>query len=116
MSSPTQRTLAWLRDQGFRAEVVERHNSFSGRKTDLLGFIDILALNPDVTLGVQATSGSNVAARVAKIRDLDTPREWLAQGSRKIMVVGWKRYAKAEAGRWWRPIIREVTLADLEGL
>lgn len=113
MSSPTQRTLQWLRDAGYRAEVVERWVPQTKTRRDLFGCLDILAVNDDETVGVQATSGSNVSARVAKIRELDAARAWL-MGSRRLLVVGWKKYAKREDGKHWRPIIREMRLADLD--
>lgn len=112
MSSPTARTLAWLKDSGYLAGVVERHNTFSGKKTDLFGFVDIVAVKNTETVGVQATSGAHVAERVAKIVALDTARTWL-DGGRRILVVGWRRYRKPEDGRWWRPVLREVRMEDL---
>lgn len=109
MASPTQRTLGWLREQGYLAEVVERHNHFSGKKHDLYGCIDILAIRGAETLGVQATSASNVGARVAKINALEVAQAWVA-GGRKLQVVGWRRYKKAENGRWWRPYVVEIEI------
>ena len=68
MSSPTQRTLAKLRDDGWSVvEVVEYWQHHSKRRKDLFGIWDILAVGPEGTLAAQTTSGSNMAARVTKI-------------------------------------------------
>lgn len=115
MRSPTQRSLAYLRELGWRAEVVERFIPQTKTRRDLFSCIDILCITDSETLGVQATSGSNVPARLAKIRGLDAARAWL-RGNRKLWVVGWRRYAKREGGKLWRPIIREVTLEDVDGV
>jgi hypothetical protein len=72
--TPTQRTLAELRRQGYLAAVVEKWNPHAKVRQDLFGIIDVLAVEPRAapwgirTLAVQATSGSNVAARVTKLR------------------------------------------------
>ena len=42
--SPTQRSLEYLREQGYHPEVVEKYNSFTRRTNDLWGFVDILAI------------------------------------------------------------------------
>lgn len=103
--SPTARTLAWLREQGYAAEVVERHNHFSGKKHDLFGCLDIVAIQGPLTIGIQATSGANVAARVAKIKLLAGARSWLDGGRRELWVVGWRKYKSAVDKKYWRPYV-----------
>jgi len=79
MASPTELSLRLLRKQGFFCEITEKNMRIPpkepGReplvyKVDLFGFIDILAIKPGITLAVQTTSASNVAARIAKITAL----------------------------------------------
>lgn len=65
----TQRALAVLRGHGYRAAVTERWNQHAHCTQDLWGFCDLLAVSPDGTLAVQATSASNVASRVAKLTE-----------------------------------------------
>ena len=65
--SPTERTLKWLRDDGYLAEVVERWVPGANVHKDLYGFIDIIAIKGNVTVAIQATSSSNVAPRVRKV-------------------------------------------------
>jgi len=67
MSSPTSRSLAYLRDLGYQAKVVERWNPYAKIRQDLFG-VDILALKPgEPVLVIQATTGSNHAARRTKL-------------------------------------------------
>lgn len=65
--SPTQRTKEALEAQGCKlVAIVERWNNHARIRQDLFGFIDILALRNGVWVGIQATSGSNMSARVKK--------------------------------------------------
>ena len=104
--TPTARTLAAGRKQGWTVDVVERWIG-GGRikvRKDLFGFIDIVALQPDLPglLGIQATSRSNVSSRVKKIREEPRSETWLAAGNR-IEVWGWGK----KTGRWG---VRIVTI------
>lgn len=101
MSSPTQRSLKVLRQRGYMAEVVEKWIPHIRRRRDLYGFIDVLAIRDGEILGVQATSGSNVASRVAKIADHQNVGAVRKAGIR-IHVHGWR---KNSSRRW---VLREV--------
>lgn len=105
MTSPTQRSLAHLRKQGYRAEVVERWNPHSKTRHDLFGVIDIVALSPaNETVGIQATSLSNVSKRVQKIADSEVIAALRGCGWR-ILVWGW---GKQPNGRYR---LREVDVS-----
>ena len=65
--NPDNLTVKALQEQGYIAGIVERRIS-SRVKKDLFGFIDIIAIKGSVTLAVQATSRSNVSARVKKCK------------------------------------------------
>ena len=69
--SPTQRSLEYLREQGYHCEVVEKWNSFTRQRKDLWGWCDILAIRKDEVLAVQVTA-SAVADRIKKIQESDT--------------------------------------------
>lgn len=107
--SPTQRTLAYLRDLGYEAHVVEQTIRFRGQsiRRDLAGVGDILAWNEDECLLVQCTSASNVAARKVKAETecVDAVLSWIRHPHRGFVVIGWKKYAKAENGKHWRPTL-----------
>lgn len=112
---PTQRTLKWLRDQGYIAEVVERWNQFSRTRKDLYGFIDVVAMKPGQLglLAVQACSGSNMAAREAKIRSVENHKHWLEAGN-KIAVIGWRQVVSRKKDgtkakrKAWEPRVVEI--------
>jgi hypothetical protein len=103
MSSPTQRSLAKLRGEGYRAAVVEHWNPFAKIRQDLFGIIDIVALKANTTLGVQTTSYSNMSARIKKILASEAYNDIKAAGW-KILCHGWK---KNKSNRW-EVVEREV--------
>lgn len=92
MPSPTQRTLALLRAAGMVAQVVERWNAFARKRVDLFGVVDVVALDlaHGRTIGVQTTSGTNVAVRIEKIYATEAARHWLLCGNR-LVVHGWAK-------------------------
>lgn len=69
--SPTALTLRTLRELGHPAvDVVERWIPGANIRKDLFGFIDILAIDKDgEVFAIQATSRSNMSARIKKIAD-----------------------------------------------
>lgn len=88
--SPTERTLAYLRKQGYRVAVVERWNPHAKIRQDLFGIIDVLAIGKGITLAVQCTSADNVSARVHKIAEHEsTP--WIREAGWLIEVQGWTK-------------------------
>lgn len=96
MASPTQRSLALLREQGWTATICEHWNAFARIRQDLFGLWDILAVKDDETLVVQTTSYSNVSKRIQKIAEADiTPK--LRKAGWNLVVHGWKR---GKNGRW----------------
>lgn len=121
--SPTQRSLALLRKEGWEPFVVERWSvrpsgkTMNGRqlfwlenRIDLFNFADIIAIQEgEPHLLVQTTSGSNSQARVKKI--LAEPRAllWVRSGGR-IDVHGWRKLLRKRGGKakYWSPLITEV--------
>lgn len=117
--TPTQRTLAEARKIGFSAHVVERWNPHAHIRQDMAGCIDILAWKAGVgTIGIQATSDSNHAARATKVRTLlgerDDLREWLAAGNRLEI---WSFGKRGERGRrkLWTLRREEITVTPDPG-
>lgn len=107
MVSPTQRTLAEMRKRGYElVQVVEHWNQFARRRIDLYGIIDVVCVGgpSNDIVGVQATSGTNVAARVTKILESDAIQVLRRVGI-KVLVQGWRKNAK---GRYE---LREVDLS-----
>ena len=99
-TSPTQLTLKLLREEGWTVEVVERWIPGANIRKDLFGFIDLVALKGDLTLGVQATSYSNMGARIKKIENA----ELLSQVRRAcwhLWVIGWRK----QNNRWTHKVV-----------
>jgi hypothetical protein len=104
MSSPTQRSLKHLRDNGLLAGVVERWIPRANVRSDLFGCIDIVALEEDgTTVFVQTTTGDHFAERRKKIEANDALPRMTAKG--RVVLHGWRKNAK---GRW---VLREEVLS-----
>jgi hypothetical protein len=88
--SLTLRTTKHLREQGYLVATVEHYNSFTRRKHDLFGCIDLLAIGNGETLAIQVTSRSNMSARIKKIQDNLALPEML-RSKWRILVHGWDR-------------------------
>lgn len=112
-TSPTQRTLALLRKEGYTAQVVEKWIPQTKRRLDLFGGIDIVAVALGVTLGVQATSASNLSARVTKLCAEPKLRAWLEAGN-KLEAWGWSKKGSRGKRKTWQVSKREITLAEME--
>ena len=108
-TSPTARTLALLRQAGYLAEVVEKRLPKCFITRDLFGCIDVLAVRAGEVLGIQCTSGSNVAARLSKALDTPQLRTWLAAGC-GFEVWGWR---KSKRSGKWELTRRSLTIQDI---
>jgi len=86
----TLRTTKHLRELGYLVATVEHYNSFTRRKHDLFGCIDLLAIGNGETLAIQVTSRSNMSARIKKIEDAEALPEML-RSKWRIIVHGWDK-------------------------
>jgi hypothetical protein len=98
--TPTQRSLAYLRDEGYLVAIVEHWNPFARIRQDLFGFIDLLAIRRDETLAVQVTA-SGVSSRVKKI-EASPHLGRVREAGWKIFVHGWRKNA---AGKYVMRIV-----------
>ena len=102
-TSPTQRTLAVLRADGWLPAIVEKWNPHARIRQDLYGFIDLLAIRDGETLAIQCCAGSSAAARVAKITDHENLAAVRKAGWR-VEVWAWR---KLKSG--WSPRIVDLS-------
>ena len=118
-TSPTQRTMRELRQQGRVCGIVERYNAFVGPhgiRQDLFGIIDIIALDPERgVVGIQSC-GSDFAAHERTILQ-DRAQEsidWLSTPGTVLELWGWRKVKLKRGGvaMRWQPRLREFTLAD----
>lgn len=100
--SLTARSTAHLRDLGYIVATVEHYNSFTKRKHDLFGCIDLLAIGNGETVAVQVTSKPHLANRRHKIEEAEAYPEMIRSGW-KIVLHGWFK----EKNRWQ---LKEVEL------
>lgn len=102
-ASPTQRSIEFLRSQGFLVAVVEKYNHHAKVTQDLFGVIDILAIRKNETLAIQTTSGSNLASRRKKILFHENLPLIQAAGW-QVKLHGWRKNVKS---KW---VLREELL------
>lgn len=103
MNSPTARTLAELRKQGYTAAIVERWNPWAKIRQDLYGFLDVLAIKTDEpgVLGIQTTTGSHAANRMHKAKQSPNLRIWLA-GKNRFEVWAWSKRGPRGSRKTWQ--------------
>lgn len=114
-TSPTQRSLKKLRGDGYICQTVERYCSFSRRRIDLWGCIDILCLHQDhggVT-GIQTTSASNLSSRKGKILKSEEMELFLECGNRLILH-GWRKGGPRGKRKVWICNEDQIRLADFK--
>ncbi len=110
--SPVQRTLRELRQQGCLCDIVERFNSFAGpfgKRMDLFGFLDLIALGPDNRIiGIQAC-GQDFAAHKRKILENEYAPQWVLCA--RIQLWGWSKRKLKRGGKAmrWQARIEEIT-------
>ena len=113
--SPTQRTLAKLREDGFVAEKVEQRLPIPGCYVtrDMGGFADGIAWKPGgPILAWQATSGAHVADHLAKVDGSDKLGKWLQAGG-WFEIWGWRLAGDRGKRKTWQ--VRRVRLSWLNG-
>jgi len=80
--------MALFESRGYKCEVVESYNSFTKRKKDMFGILDMVAIGNEETVGIQMTSKSNMSSRIKKIQESDYFVE-LLRSKWRIIVIGW---------------------------
>lgn len=98
--SPTQRSLALLRQRNYTPWIVERWIAAARKRIDLYGIGDIIAIHNETgdVLVVQSTSGNNVSSRVDKIINHDNVG-LLRKAGIGIWVHGWRKLKSGWAAR-----------------
>lgn len=118
-TSPTQRTIRELKNQGRKCAVVEKFNAFVGPhgiRQDLFGIIDVIALDPQRgVIGVQSC-GSDFAAHERKFFDERAEEciDWLSTPGTVLELWGWRKVKLHRGGKAmrWQPRIKEFQVED----
>jgi len=114
-TSPTERSLEWLRKAGYEVSKVEKFVRFPhmghGVRQDLFGFADLLAVRADRTgvLAVQCGVGSSHADHLAKILEEPKARVWL-QAKNEIRIDSWRKVGARGKRKLWEVRQEYVTL------
>lgn len=102
MSSPTQRSLAYLRKQGWTVCIVEKWIEQAQKRVDAFGFGDLLACKPTGEIAlVQTTTAANMAARKAKIYAIPQAAVW-SQAGGKVILHGWAKRGPRGKRKLWQ--------------
>lgn len=120
-TTPTQRTIRELRNQGRVCAIVEKWNAFVGPhgvRQDLFGIIDVIALDPERgVVGVQSC-GSSFAEHERKFFDERRQEciDWLSTPGTKLELWGWRKVKVKRGGKAerWSPRVREFVLDDFD--
>ena len=111
MTSPTQRTRDVCKERGWASWIVEKFVRFPppGHRSDMFGFIDIVALtDTGDTLAIQCTSTGG-ASRQAKIEDSEYLPAVLNAGW-YVEVWTWRKTNDRKAGKRKTWALRRVRL------
>jgi hypothetical protein len=112
VSSPTFRTLQRLRQLGYVAEACERWLPRANVRRDLFHVADVIgvhAIRREVLL-IQATTLSNLPARVKKVRG-QVELQILLRAGLAVQCWGW-----FERGGKWEPRVVEIRAGDLDAV
>lgn len=122
--SSVQRTLRACREHGRFVEKVEQWISYggpkaqpkpgmpSGTRRDAFGFIDIIAIDVDAIVAIQAC-GSDRKSHYEKIINNEYSLPWLKAGG-KIELWSWSKRKEKRGGKRmrWTPKIELITIVD----
>ena len=118
-TSPTQRTLRALRQEGKIVDIAEKwiatpYSTIPGFRKDLFGFIDLIALCPDKGILAIQSCGSAWSQHVKKLLDSECTEnliEWLKCGG-SVELWGWRKVKLKRGGKAmrWKPRMADITL------
>jgi len=123
--TPTQRTLKALKGKGLTCGIVERWLPIpgipgGGKRQDLFNILDIIAIAPGRTIGVQSC-GQSFAAHLKTLTEdrAEESRAWIEAGN-ELELWGWRKLkAKKQDGSYgkamrWAPRVRVITLKEVD--
>jgi len=113
--SPTQRTLKAMREQGRVCGIVERFLAYAGphgKRQDLFGFIDIVAIDPaDGIVGIQSC-GQDFRKHIEKMNEErnEAMFEWLKHA--RVELWGWRKVVlkRGSRAKRWCPRVADFWL------
>ena len=112
MTSPTQRTLKMLREQGRICAIVEKWNPYAGHRQDVWGWMDILCIDPEQGIvGVQSC-GQSFSEHREKMLENEILPEWLKHA--KVELIGWRKVKAKKGGKAmvWKPRVGDFIFQE----
>ena len=113
-TSPTQRTLKVLRENGYVVDVVERFlsspNGSFGIRKDYCGMFDLIAFNDCEIIGVQCGAVSGHSGHRRKIIESPDVEKWLTVFNRRIEIWSWGKRKERKNGKLWYFKVEEVNM------
>ena len=117
--TPTQRTIRILKDRGMPCAIVEKFNAHIGPhgvRQDMFGIIDVVALDSELTIGVQSC-GNSYAQHLKKFKEERYQEccDWLSSPYRTLELWAWRKVKAKRGGKAmvWRPRVLNVTIEEL---
>lgn len=91
VSKYNEKTLTWMKKQGWRIGFASSWNAFSRRRHDLFGFIDYVGLDGQNIFAVQSTSYNDHSPHLHKITGecREAAKDWI-RGGGEILLISWK--------------------------
>lgn len=119
-TSPTQRTIRELKNQGMKCAIVEKWNAFVGPhgiRQDLFGIIDVIALDPvRGVVGIQSC-GQAFSSHYKKLTEerAEETIDWLTTPGTALEIWGWRKIKVKRGGKAtrWAPRVLEIKIADI---
>lgn len=108
------RTMKLYRDLGYKVWKVEYWCSFSRKRKDFLGIIDVLAFNKQEIIGVQDTTWGQTGTRKKKILTSPLAWDWLQCTNRRIEIVGHRKPDPEKGKHRWDHKVVPITTKDFE--
>jgi hypothetical protein len=114
-TSPTQRTIKYLKEQGRIVGNVENFNPYAGQfgiRQDLFGFIDLITIDPIQGIVAVQSFGAAWSDHIRKMQEErnEAVFEWLKHA--KLELIGWRKLKLKRGGKAerWFPRIGDVLL------
>ena len=113
--TPTQRTLAAMREQGRLCAIAEKFNAFVGPhgiRQDLFGFIDIVAIDPVKGIVAVQSCGQDWSGHVKKMLEERNENMYAWIKHAPIELWAWRKVKLQRGGKAerWSPRVGDVKL------
>lgn len=99
--TPKQLTMDKWRKLGFLVADTEKFNHFAKVRVDLFGFLDVVAVHQNETIGIQVTTMPHMNERIAKIRSHPNFPLWHRPPYRRTLVEGWAKRGPRGRRKTW---------------